>query len=298
MKKIAIFLFFLLAINLAGKTQNQFNPELIANVFGELSTDKNLYGHSYGADLRLMLGTDRFRIGPYGHYLTNYTVNGAKETRRYYYEDFNRTFGISIDSWKEGLPLNRYWWLNVAYRWSNDHGSDGLYEEWQKDGLFFLSGGLKLISPFEGWFSNWLVMIEYQTPVKSSITALYKGDTIKNAEPFNKERARINLEIGIKKIPVYIVLTELYFQPNLLLGFGWERNANRKYGEIGVGFSIGENLDYYHEYGGIKVFKRFDISHSWQADGSTSPYLSSWQIGAYINLNWRMNKKINNTTKD
>ena len=178
MKKLVV-LFFLLVIGMVGKTQDKskFNPELIACVFGEMSTDKNIYGHNYGADLRLMLGSNKLRIGPYGHYLTDYTVNGSKVGTRYYYEDYNKTFGISLDSWKEG----RYWWLNLAYRWSNDHGGDGLYEEWQKDQFFYFFGGLRLVSPYDGWCGDWLIMVEYQVPFvnHSTISAFYKGDTLK-----------------------------------------------------------------------------------------------------------------------
>ncbi len=277
MKKI-IFLFLLLVVTGRGITQ-----EWITVVGASYKTGSDIRGDYEFVETRLMLG-NQFRVGPYFNATWAYQV-----CQGYYWQGRNLTAGFSLDFWGQGFRYGHYAWLNTGYRWSVDRGSDGKYQSWQRDGLLALNGGFRLNSLWLGWFGNHLIMAEFQTPLKSAITATYQGDTIANANPYQKTSWRLGYENGIKQFPIYLARREIRLEPLLSLGLSYQQAEKRQFLDYGIGLSVGVMTNYYHELGKIKISRCHDLG-SYQPEFSrTIPTV--WQLELIINLNWNMKKK-------
>lgn len=285
MKKIVIF-FLLIVITISGAAQ-----EIIfaGGGGGMLSGAKSDLRSEYGfAEARLMIkiaGT--FRIGPYGNIVYSGGFNKLQQPS-FYYRGRDLTLGLSIDSWGNGWHYNRYFWLNSGYRWSLDRGSNGQYDSWQKGGLFIINGGFRLNSLLEGWFGNHLILMEYQAPLSQSITALYKGDTLQDASPYNKGRLSLSYENGVKSIPIYLGMHEFRLEPLIALGFNYETANKKSFFEGGIGLSLGSMLDYYREWGKFIIFINHDLGSFDQTAAESRPILFGGKI--VINLNLKLKK--------
>jgi len=285
MKKILLF-FLLIAMAIGGKAQ-----EIIfaGGGGGMLNKPKSELRSEYGfAEARLMINlAGTFRIGPYGNIVYSGGFNKLQKLP-FYYRGRDLTLGLSIDSWGSGWRYNRYFWLNAGYRWSLDRGSDGQYDSWQKGGVFVVNGGFRINSLLDGWFGNHLILIEYQTPLSQTITALYKGDTLQNVSPYNKGRFYLSYENGLKSIPIYLGMREFRLEPLISLGFIYETATKKSFFEGGIGLSLGSMLDYYREWGKFIIFINKDLGSFDQNITESQPILFGGKI--VINLNLKLSK--------
>lgn len=260
-------------------------PEIIATLGGSISRGENSNENVF-AEGRLMIGR-QFRVGPYGNIIFSGGVDRTSE-KSFVYRGRDATLGISIDNWGAGWRYNRYFWLNAGYRWSLDHGSNGRYESWQKNGGLAFSGGFRLNSLLEGWLGNHLVLIEYQTPLNNEVIAIYKGDTLDDSTPYNKARLAISYENGLKQFPIYLRMNEFRLEPLVSIGYIYEANDQRSFLEAGVGLSLGSMMNYYREWGKLIFFINQDLGSFKQGNLNIRPL--SFGAKVVMNLNLKLTK--------
>lgn len=279
MKKIYLFLLVLLLGSGA-------SAQALLGTFGaQFPRGHNLVGDNEFIEARLMFGSGSVRFGPVFNGAWSYFRTLQSNDVWYYNRNRDLTAGISFDSWKRRDRTDRYLWVNTGVQLSNNHGWDAnyFYQADQQDVSLYLWGGVKLSDPvYGGWFTDNQVMFEALQPLKKGqVNAVYKTDTLWDAEPFNKQRMRLSLESVVKPIDVFAARRQMRINPFVCLGYGWETGSRRQFYEYGFGVSIGAMDDWYREWFKIQLFKRSNFN---QARTDYTAYPSSWILGAVVNL--------------
>ncbi|MCX6794783.1 MAG: hypothetical protein NTY31_02245 [Candidatus Falkowbacteria bacterium] len=287
-KKICVLIFFLLALTLGERARAQ---ELIglagAGLFRTVPTTERTIGNFEFVEGRLMFGNKMIRFGP----MANYTWAYAKQSKEdpYYYKGRFYTLGAAVDNWGSILRLNYYSWINSGIRWGYDRGASDAYNSWQKDKLFLIQGGLILTKLESFWFSNSLLIAEWQEPIeKGSARYSVTPGIVTAGTPYEKGGFRLTGETGIRKFVFFVKGQEVRFEPIAHLGYGSEKAYNRQYVEYGGGFAFSYFREWQRELFKVKAFQRQDLDgyNPQSNDGSQPPRL---QVEVVVNLlNWKL----------
>ncbi len=232
------------------KMSNNFRPELMAISGAGYNNQKKTMENFGFVETRLMFKLfTPLRVGPY----LGYTQYGLEKES--YSALLGREFkyGVSFDSYAFLThSLSHYFWLNTGIKQVTDNYEEKYFASKTKTKLFFISTGLSLSSEVRYWFSHNQIILDYQRPIESSVSASWKGKTVES-KAFDKESFRLTLESGVKR---FYVNNKLNFEPIIHLGYGKSFGSSSYYYEYGGGIGFGYFKDWYRDIIKIKVFYR------------------------------------------
>jgi len=282
-KTIMMIIFLLLALASEERAQAQ---KLIgvagAGIFKSTLTTDPFVGNYEFIEGRLMFGHG-FRYGLMGSYTWVY-LNQDKENPFNYKGQFY-ALGLSVDKWWQTLNANHYFWINSGIGWSYDRGASQTYQSWQKDQLFLIKGGFRSTKPYNDWFSNNLLMAEWQTPIKTG-DARYSVSPgiVRTGTPYKKGNFRLTYENGIKKIPLFFGFNESFIEPTAHIGCSTRNDFKCLLVEYGGGISIGYFKEVWdRELFKIVAYKRQDLRW-YNSQNSDNPKTSLFQIEIVVNI--------------
>jgi len=233
--------------------------------YGYNQSDSTHKGDYSFAEARIMFSlSDAFRLGFYG----GYVGYGNLVTRTSVLKGTEWKYGLSMDSYGPlSYSYSYYFWANTGMKNVCDQYQESYYKSKTLTNEIFVSGGMSITDDWQGWFGHNQLMFDYQRPVgMPSITATWKGNTVTNNTPYNKESLRFTLESGVKRLG-----SVLNVEPIVHLGYGRDFGRSKSYYELGGGLSFGVNKDWYREIFKVSVFQRTDINGTYTNINSTTP---------------------------